>query len=165
MSNFYHPDSLDSYMCLKPPFMMKVAMIYAIQHMAMIFLVFSPISMGDLSYMKVFLTPQYVASDLTGLLVVIAWALRHPEANDVWRWVWRNGRILLTIGIALNLVLLAIYEVGNLVSAFFWGGREIVTFMSLLLDVMVLLYLWRSKTVLEVFAEFPAPAEKPNSAK
>lgn len=165
MSNFYHPDSLDSYLCLKPPFVMKVAMIYAIRHMAMVFLVFSPISMGDLSYLKAFLTPPYVASDVPGLLVVIAWALRHPGAHDVWRWIWRRGRILLTIGIALNLSLLTAFEVGNLFSVYFWGGREAVTVFSLILDAMVLLYLWRSKTVPEVFAEFPAPAEKPDSAK
>ena len=166
MSRFYHPDSFDSYMCLRPTFLMKVAMIFAIRHIAMILLAYSPVMQGDdFAFLKGSVSPLDVAADLPGLLLLIAWVRRHPGAHKLWRWAWRNGRLLITIAIAMNLVLLAASDIGNLISAYFWGPREVVTVVSIFLDLSVLFYLWRATMVPEVFAEFPAPAGENKSTK
>jgi hypothetical protein len=88
-------------------------------------------------------------------VLVIAAARRSPQAGMLVRWVWRRGRVVLSLAAGLQLAwtlwILAQREVWHP-----WPERFM--FVLALLDLAVLFGIWRSTLYRQLFLEFPERA-------
>lgn len=94
-----------------------------------------------------------LVSDLPGVLVLIARMNRTPVAGARVRWIWRNGRALLGLGLGM--------QIGTLV---FIHGKKLsdideAMIASLLASAGLLCALLISSYIKDVFADFPATEE------
>lgn len=90
-------------------------------------------------------------SDVPGALVLFARVNRTPVAGGRTRWIWRNGRLLLALGLCA--------QIGTLLSL---RWKEIAdldeaTLALLCVNVALLAALLASRYIKDVFADFPAP--------
>jgi hypothetical protein len=159
MNGFYSPDRYDRYLTLKVPFTLMLIIFYGIRHLFIIFLAFNPSpKFGEaFAFLQPLASPYFVFSDLPAMLVMVAWIRRAPQAGGSIRWIWRRGRLLLSVSLLLQFMLLIFLEGGGVWSAYFYGERERMVIVSLGLNLLALYYLWRGAMVGDVFADFPSP--------
>lgn len=155
----YSPEAYDRHGCLKVPVLLLGTMLYAIRHLLIVFLAYNPSpKLGSAyAFLQPLAEPWFVAADLPALLVLLAWWQRRPEAKALWRGVWRNGRVLLTITLLLQFALLALAQGMNLLESYFLSQSERLAIVTLALNLLLVYYLWRSPRVGDTFADFPAP--------
>lgn len=90
-------------------------------------------------------------SDVPGALVLLARVNRSPAAGGRTRWIWRNGRLLLALGLCAQigaLLYLRWKEIANLDEA---------TLALLCVNVALLVAMLASRYIKDLFADFPAP--------
>jgi len=85
------------------------------------------------------------------MLVAIAYMRRTPDAGRFVRWCWKQGRELILVSIALNILTIAWPAL--VTNAKFTG----VTFTEVGLCVLSAYYLFRSPRIADAFADFPPP--------
>jgi hypothetical protein len=90
-------------------------------------------------------------SDIPGVLVLFARMNRSPVAGDRIRWVWRNGRALLALGLCMQL--------GAVVMLRWKAIAELdeTTLATLCVTAVLLAALLASRYIKDVFADFPLP--------
>jgi len=154
----YPPQAYDGYHSLKAPVMLVATMLYAIRHLLIIFLAYNPSPRlgGAFAFLRPLAEPWFVAADLPALLVLLAWWQRRPEAKRFWRQVWHTGRALLTSSLLLQFMLLAHAQGLQLWESYFLTQGERLAIVSLVLNLLLIYYLWRSPRVADTFADFPA---------
>ena len=86
---------------------LKFCLIFLCRHM---FLLLALIAMQfrggggrEMAYLTPLLDKAFIISDLPALAVFFVISARRPEAKDVYRWIWRNGRYLIFSSVALYL--------------------------------------------------------------
>jgi len=93
-----------------------------------------------------------MACQLPALSVLAAGLARVPSAPVWTAWLWRQGRVMMTLTIALNLVLSG----SGLLESDAWEVRSRLVLSSLsILDVAVAWAIWTSPYLRQVYAEFP----------
>lgn len=90
-----------------------------------------------------------LASDVPGLLVLVATVGRSPAAGAALRWIWRNGLVLLSTGLGLQIGVLLVMRWGRL--AEFDEGL----IASVIISASCLFGLVRSSYARDLFAEYP----------
>ncbi|MFC1681890.1 hypothetical protein ACFL1S_08995, partial [Pseudomonadota bacterium] len=82
----------------------------------------------------------------------VALVRRVPDAGKTWQWIWNKCRAFLMASATLELTLLTTYVL--------MGKRELdgVVMAFTYLDLMILIYLFRSRRLIDVFKDFPGPA-------
>ncbi len=154
-------DYEQQYGVLKAPFALRLIIWYLLKHYLLAFIQLIALlpkikrSMGET--MLVFekfayshSTFLFVLSCIPVLLVFISLFKRAPKTESPFlRNVWRQGRILLMISAILEIILIMGYVLLEL--------RQLTEFWLIVayIDVVILIYLFRSERVKDVFAEFP----------
>ena len=160
---FYTPDDYNKYNVLNVPpsllwanlYLLKHYLIFAVPFFAKIPLISKiakPLSnvIPSEEYSGVLL----LYSCIPALLVLVSMARRLPHSQDYMRWIWKRGRQLLLTSIILEMVIIAIYlllEIQKFSS---------VTLAFLYIDVVLIVFLFKSRRVNDALAEFPAFKEK-----
>jgi hypothetical protein len=141
--------------------MLVVTMAYAIRHLLIVFLAYNPSPrLGSaFAFLQPLAEPWFVAADLPALLVLLAWWQRRPGASALWRRIWRSGRVLLTASLLLQFALLIHAQGLQLWESYYLTEGERLAMVSLVLNVLLVYYLWRSPRVGDTFADFPAAAK------
>ncbi|MBR0568011.1 DUF2919 family protein [Azoarcus sp. L1K30] len=86
------------------------------------------------------------------LFLVLAIMQRHPEAGRFIRALWRRGREIVSIAALLNLG----WVVWFLASSYYWRPwPERVVLLLGLVDLLILVSVWRSEHYRQLFSEFP----------
>ena len=154
----YPPEAYDSQGCLKLPVVLLVCILYAVRHLLIVFLAYNPIPVlsGAVAFLQPLAKPWFVAADLPALLVLLAWWQRRPEARDFWRRTWRSGRALLTTSLLLQFVLLVHAQGLRLWESYYLTQGERLAIVTLVVNLLLVYYLWRSPRVGDTFADFPA---------
>jgi hypothetical protein len=156
-SHPYPASQYDDQMCLKPPLLLWVAVLYLSRAITL------PIAMAighfagvDTSAITVFrgiwsvdgLAPSAIAA-----VILYTLCRRVPSAPQVVRWIWARGRIFLAVSAVLDVVLLtiALIRQGDINDQSLWamfaaGG-----------DLYFLVYILAARRVRHVFTEFPLP--------
>lgn len=161
------PEAYDRHGCLKVSVLLLGTMVYAIRHMLIVFLAYNPSpKLGStFAFLQPLAEPWFVAADLPALLVLLAWWQRRPEARPMWRFLWRHGRMMLTTSLLLQTGLLVHAHGLTLLESYYLTQGERLALVSLVLNLLLVYYLWRSPRVADTFADFPANPEQSGRAQ
>jgi hypothetical protein len=113
---------------------------------------------GSLDFLKHQVDPLLLISDLPTLVLVYAWINRHAGASARMRSIWHKGRELLMTSVVLHFGLM-LWLSGHAVLRYPTGSGSTVILLGLV-DIGILLYLFRSSLVKDIFADYPAKVEK-----
>jgi tetratricopeptide (TPR) repeat protein len=159
MTLLYHTDAYDKHLCLKLSAGMILAMVFAMRHVLLVFLTYFPGMAGtaDVSFVKGFLSPYLVFSDVTAVLLLVAWRFRQPEAGKSWRVIWRHGRFMLTATLFVQLILLADTRWGRQIIQAPQSDESTLVIGYALVQLYVIAYVLLSNRLKAVFLNFPVP--------
>lgn len=155
----YTPDDYDRNNVLKVPGLLVLTMVYLLKHPLLMLLPYVP-RMGDVGYLGNLVDQTHfhwsllLVSCLPAVLVLYGMIRRIPKGGPRPRWCWRHGRNLLRFALLGEMIVLAglaamgIQEINESLLVIFY------------IDIMMLIYVWRSQRVYDVFLEFPKPEEK-----
>jgi len=159
MQSTYAPSSYDDYFCLKPSFLLWVAVVYLSKAILM------PIVMGMGSFIGVnrdALTLFHELWNVQALLpsaiaaaVLLALLRRAPSASRAVRWIWAHGRIFLAVAAVLDLILSVapLARIGEL------NDQTVPSLFAGAADVYFLLYILLARRVRDTFCDFPPRLE------
>jgi len=158
--NNYPVYRYDEKFVLKVSPLLKVIFLYSLRHLVFILLAYNPIQKlgGSLDFLKYQFDPLLVMSDIPALLLVYAWANRNAGAPLKVQALWHKGRGLLAASAVLHLTLMLWLNAHEALQSPVDTGFPI--FLQGLVDVGVLLYLFRSSLVKDIFADYPGGAKK-----
>jgi hypothetical protein len=155
--NLYHPSSFDDDMCLKPPLLLWLAVIY----LARAVLLPIGIGIGHIAGVDekafIFLRSLWSAEGLVPALVAlpVLYALfrRAPRAARMTRWFWAHGRILLAVsaGVDVALTLLQLTRPAEL------GDQAAISLGAGFADLYFLAFILFARRVRDTFNDFPPP--------
>lgn len=160
----YSLSSYDQNLCLKPPLMLWIGILFLSRGLTLPLLVtLSQLGGGNADTRALvhglFGLGTLLPSSLA-FLVLFALAMRSPSGVRAARWIWRRGRLLLAAAAILDLALaVAAATTGPSGRG---GGIEAIgewQLVGALFDLYFLVYILASRRVRDVFADFPAPAE------
>ena len=104
---------------------------------------------GDVSDIMVLVSPIYFISDLPALAVSYALSARQPNAGNLPRLIWRNGRFLLSLSACLHLLLL------GLKAKWDFDDMGLVQWLVIVIDIAIVIYVNSSEFIKDLFSEFP----------
>lgn len=151
----YGPESYNRYLTLKVPVLLIIVMIYAVRHILVVVLVYNPKFLSAFLFMRGLFEPWYVVADLPALMVMAAWWQRRPNRKILWKRVWGIGRVLLTLSLALQLIMISIAGGMELIGVYYLDEGERIVIASMVLNLLAIYYIWRSTRVRDTFTEFP----------
>jgi hypothetical protein len=150
------PSRYDEHLTLKVPVTLWLVLAFLLRHLLLLGITFLPTTGEEITALRDLIRPAYLAADLLALPVAIVATRRRPRAPDWMRRLWPLGRALLTASALLYLALLG-WQIAT-------GGEPLISavdeavLISALLNLAVVVYLWRSTLVRDVFREFPGRA-------
>jgi hypothetical protein len=154
--NSYSASSYDDHLCLKPPLLLWLAVVYLSRAVtlpaAMGIGTFAGVNADAIALFHGLWSIQTLLPSAIALCVLYALCRRVPSASMPVRWIWANGRILLAASAGTDLLL-------SLISLIQQGEIDDQTLMSLLtgaVDAYFLLYILLARRVRDAFSEFPA---------
>ena len=155
----YAPSDYDEDMCLKPPLLLWLAVLFLSRAVVL------PLVSGlghvigvdshAISMMRDLWSEDQLLPAVLAIPVLIALFRRAPAASSPLRWIWAKGRLLLGASAALDLVLPFANE--------YWRHQPIdVAPLSLCtgaFDLYFLAYIIAARRMRDTFSEFPPPIE------
>lgn len=147
------PQHYDEHFALKVPALMWLTLVFLVRHLLLLGITFMPTTGTEITVLRDLIRPEYVVADLVALPVLLVALRRRARAPDWMRGLWPAGRVLLTLSALVYLALLGRTLLGS--------ERQLIqsvdeaTLLSILLNLAVLLYLWRSALVRDLFRDFP----------
>ncbi len=150
----FSPDDFNEYQVLKIPSLLYLILIYLNKYFLIV--VLPSIGAGDLTVIAKWfkIDALMMLSCFPALAVLIASLYRAPTLKKLPKLIWNKGLILLTISSALDLIVLGSYVI--LERRVF----DLGTLVLLLINAGIIVYLWKSKYLKEMFKEFPEEIEK-----
>ena len=153
----YELGSFDSNFCLKPPLMLWVVLLYLARAFVIPFIsgVSSMGGSGDASAATrgYFSVEDFVSSALA-LIVLVTYFRRTPTASELWRRLWGYGRIILAAAAVVDLGVSA-FRFSQVAGSEQWHAQLLL--LACCVDAYILVYLFRSRRVRDVFNDFPSP--------
>jgi len=96
----------------------------------------------------------HLALEVPVLLIAFAAVNRDPAGGNFIRWIWRYAREIITLTAALNLVWIGWYFAGSLR----WKPMpDNLVLIGALIDLLIVVVVWKSAYYKQLFAEFPEP--------
>lgn len=156
----YDLDSYDKYLVLKPSIGLIFVMFYGIRHFVLVLIpIFTSLKGNNNLHSNLSSTlfsPEMLIGDIVILPLLIAWGRRIPEAKAFWKQIWKNGRVILTIGFAIQIVLTVISGIlPNLTSSYSHNHIIPATIAYVIFNIIIISYIWRTQRVKEVFMQWP----------
>jgi hypothetical protein len=157
--NTYGESSYDHHMCLKPPLLLWLAVLYLCRAVTL------PAAMGigtvagvnadAIALFHGLWSIQTLLPSAIALCVLYALCRRLPNASMPVRWIWANGRILLALSAGTDLVLslIALIRQGEI------DDQALMSLLAAAVDAYFLLYILLARRVRDAFAEFPLPLD------
>lgn len=153
----YDLGSYDHNFCLKPPLTLWLAILYLTRALLIPFLsgVSSMGGAGDASAVTsgFFGVEDFVSAALA-LVVVLVFFLRTPSASRLSRRIWSLGRVILAAAAVFDLAV-SLFRFLQIAHSDVW--RSELLLLACTADAFIVLYLFRSRRVRDVFNDFPAP--------
>jgi hypothetical protein len=154
----YHPSQFDDDMCLKPPLLLWLAVIYLARAVVL------PIGIGighlagvdDKAFasLRSLWSLEALVPALVALPVLYALFRRAPGASRVTRWFWRRGRVLLALSAGLD-VALSLFQLATPGP----GSDPIIAGGAASVDLYFLAYILIARRVRDAFSDFPLPPQ------
>lgn len=157
--NTYGPTSYDYNFCLKPPLMLWLVIFCLSRALVLPFV-------GGLSSMTGSANMASVTRGLTSsedfvpaamaLMVLMAFLRRRPSGSQLTRYIWAHGRVILALSALADLALAAQSMSQEFTTS---SMSSLLLVLRAFLDVYFLIFIFASRRVRDVFADFPARAE------
>jgi hypothetical protein len=154
----YRPSHFDDEMCLKPPSLLWLAVIYLSRGVLM------PIGIGighiinvndkALGSLRSLWSVETLLPALLALPILYALFRRAPSAGRTTRWLWRHGRIFLALSTALDLALSSFQLATSGL-----GGDPVIAAGAVSVDLYFLAYVLIARRVRDAFSDFPLPLD------
>jgi len=152
----YGPSQFDDDMCLKPPPLLWLAVIYLARAVVL------PIGIGighvagvnetAFGSLRSLWSVEALVPALMALPVLYALFRRTPGASRATRWFWRHGRILLALSAGLDVALSVLQ-----LATFQPGDRAVIALGGALVDLYLLAYILIARRVRDTLSDFPPP--------
>ncbi len=146
------------YHILRPNFLLKVICVYFLKDLFLMAVVAAGVFKArglspEISVLLDLVSPRLLFASFPIALIGYGLINRSPDGAALPRLVWKNGRwlILLAAIIHVGLLLSTTVRIDTI------GG--IVVLVLIALDIAAVVYVFRSKLVGDVFAEFPEPRD------
>ena len=154
----FHFLRYNQYGVLRANWPLKFCLIFLCRHM---FLLLALIAMQfrggggrEMAYLTPLLDKAFIISDLPAMAGFFVIGARRPEAKDLYRWIWRNGRYLIFSSVALYLGIVTLHN-GPILSNY-----AAIKCARMVGNAVVAFYVWRSQFIRDLFEEFPPPEEE-----
>lgn len=108
-------------------------------------------SASAIDYSPLFSNDMLLLASLPAIVVIVIAFRRVPSAGEVVRKIWRNGRSILVASVILDLLILWMISPKQLLAI------TALQVAFVIVDVYVLIYLFRSARARDTFADFPSP--------
>jgi hypothetical protein len=154
----YSDASFDQYLCLKPPLMLWVAILFLSRAVALPFMVgISTMNGGSLQDLASatggLVGLNTLLPSLVALTVPYAFLRRSPTGSRLSRWIWAHGRSILAVAAALDLAM-SLWE--PLFRHRAYADHVEFALLVGLFDVYFFVYILTSRRLRDVFSDFPA---------
>jgi Protein of unknown function (DUF2919) len=154
-----YPDSYyDDQMCLKPPPLLWLAVIYLSRAITLPVVMaighFAGVDSSAITLARGLWSLDALIPSLIAAAVLYTLCRRVPTASSAVRWIWKRGRMFLTVSAVLDVALIVI-------GALRQGEINDQILLSLLagaVDLYFLAYVLAARRVRQVFREFPPRA-------
>jgi hypothetical protein len=154
-SHSYPASYYDDQMCLKPPLLLWVAVLYLSRAItlpvAMAVGHFAGVDSRAIDSFRAFWSLDALIPSLIAAIVLYALVRRVPTASGLVRWIWARGQILLVAAAVLDIVLLAI----GLIRQGEINDASLMSLFAAVVDGYFLVYILAARRVRHAFAEFP----------
>jgi hypothetical protein len=151
----YPLDSYDDYLCLKPPLLLWLAVLYLSRAISLPLAItigrFAGASTDATAFLQSVATVYTLLPSALAAGVLYAMCRRQPSASAAVRWIWARGRSLLAAAAVIDFALTA-YAVTRIDSS---EGLPLSLGITAAFDVYFLLYILLVRRVRDTFARFP----------
>lgn len=156
----YRPSSFDDDMCLKPPTLLWLAVLY-LSRAVLLPIGFGighvvGLDQGTMAAIRPFWRPEALVPAAVSAPVFYALLRRSPAAPDVARWIWVRGRMFLGASAVLDagLSFFLLMDSAELT------GQPMIPLTCAVIDIYFALYIFLARRVRDTFADFPPPTLK-----
>jgi hypothetical protein len=157
--NRYPPSTYDEHLCLKPPLMLWLCILFLSRAVTLPFLIGLSSLGGGTSNTMQFVRGLFSTNTLfpscIALAVLCALIRRSPSGPGWARWIWARGRLILALSAVLDFAL-------ALAGSPIWDVQLIqqaaMSPLTGALDLYFLAYLLASKRTRDTFSDFPGPS-------
>lgn len=161
----YPSSYYDDQMCLKPPLLLWVAVLYLSRAItlpvAMAIGHFAGVDSRAITVFRAFWSLDALIPSLIAAVILYTLCRRVPTAPTPVRWIWAHGQTILAVSAVLDIVLLsvALIRQGEI------NDQSLLSFLATAVDLYFLVYILAARRVRDAFSEFPPPSEPAASAK
>jgi hypothetical protein len=158
-SHTYPASHYDDQMCLKPPLLLWVAVLYLSRAItlpiAMALGHFAGVDEKAITLFRGIWSADALIPSTIAAVMLYALVRRLPTASPPVRWIWAHGRMVLAVSAALDIasILFALIRRGEI------NDQSIWSMIAAALDLYFLLYILAARRVREAFSQFPPPLE------
>jgi hypothetical protein len=156
----YHPSSFDDEMCLKPPALIWIVVLYLCRAILMPLAIgighYAGMNRDAMALLRAFWREDALLPALLSAPVLYALCRRQPAASGAVRWVWGHGRALLAAAAAADILL----NVRELIPFTALDDRTAAPLAAAMIDAFFLTYVLVARRVRDAFCDFPAPLER-----
>ena len=151
--NPYDAYRYDENFVLKINFLIIVIIVWSIHHLLLLLLAAASNSSEVFGAARDYAGyVPFVFSDVPGIIVLSASVNRTPSAGEKIRWVWANAAKILMLGLLISTAATIRFYKQEQQSIL---SLECLGFWVVLLNFVFVLYLYFSRQVKELFADFP----------
>ena len=153
----YSPSDYDDFACLKPPFMLWLAVVYLSRAITLPLAValgrYAGVSEEAIAYCRDLWSAESLVPSLLAAAVFYALFRRVPTASLQVRWIWARGSLLLGGAAAID-VAIAVFSIARIGQL---NDQVIVSLATIAIDLYFLSYILLARRVRDAFLEFPPP--------
>lgn len=121
-----------------------------------------PLEVSETAWVDLQSSMYLIFADLPISLVLLATGHRIPDAHKIMRWIWQHGLSFLLTGYLLGILIFSALNLAVIIDPSKNGFIPAVS--VLLIDVGIMIYLFRSELIRDIFREFPKAVEKKKDA-
>ena len=151
----HSPLRYDRFLRLKVPPLLWLVMGYGLRHFVALFPI---VRLAGGTGMELLNDWRLMASDVLVVLVLYAAGFRVPETGRLMREVWHRGREVLLLAYGLAMLVLMTTHWDHLSNVIDYRFPPLVALLTI--DLAIFAYLFRSKLLRDVFADFPEAADR-----
>lgn len=159
MARVYSPSSYDDHLCLKPPGLLWLAVLYLSRAFLLLVIYvassLSRVSPDALATLRDSVSIYAFVPFLVAAPVLYALLCRGPSSTRLVRWCWAHGRTILAFAAIADCV---VSLGGSGLTDGDVGSLRPISLLSALFDVYFLVYILATRRVRDAFRDFPPPA-------
>jgi Protein of unknown function (DUF2919) len=163
--NSYPPSSFDDDLCLRPPLLIWVVVLYLSRAILMPVVMcighYAGVNQDAIHLLRDFWRVDTLLPSLLALPVLYALCRRSSAASGTVRWLWGHGRILLAASLAVDIGLNA----RELIPFVGIDDQSLLPIASAVADGYFLVYVLAARRVRDTFSDFPPPLETTGPSK